>query len=119
LGLFRLHWRDWQFNAPIRIGVSDALTISTQEIPTRNLWSPTITPSTGEIATNLSRPYLSGDEKIEPITLSDEEIEHLIAERNEARRKKDFKRADDIRTKLVAFSITIEDRPDGTSRWKR
>jgi cysteinyl-tRNA synthetase len=119
LGLFRLHWRDWQFNAPIRIGVSDALTISTQEIPTPNLWSPTITPSTGEIATNLSRPYLSGDEKIEPITLSDEEIEHLIAERNEARRKKDFKRADDIRTKLVAFSITIEDRPDGTSRWKR
>jgi len=119
LGLFGLHWREWQFNPPIRIGVSDALTISTQEIATRNPVSPALTPSTGEVTINATRPYLSGEQKVEPITLSDEEIERLIAERNEARHKRDFKRADAIRTKLVAFSITIEDRPDGTSRWKR
>ncbi|HET6674906.1 MAG TPA: cysteine--tRNA ligase [Nitrospiraceae bacterium] len=47
------------------------------------------------------------------------EIEGLLAERREARRKKNFKRADDIRQALLQQGITIEDRPDGTSRWKR
>ena len=55
----------------------------------------------------------------EPVTFSDEEIELKLAERNEARRKKDFKTAYKIREALVAFGIIIEDRPDGTSRWKR
>ncbi|MFQ5551929.1 MAG: DALR domain-containing protein, partial [Gemmatimonadales bacterium] len=53
------------------------------------------------------------------ITLTDEEIEQKLATRNEARRQKDFAKADEIRAELAAFGITIEDRPDGTSRWKR
>ncbi|MER3422523.1 MAG: hypothetical protein C4293_04095, partial [Nitrospiraceae bacterium] len=52
-------------------------------------------------------------------TGSDEEIERLLTERNEARRRKDFAKADAIRRALTAQGITIEDRPDGTSRWKR
>jgi cysteinyl-tRNA synthetase len=48
-----------------------------------------------------------------------EEIEHLIAERLEARRKKEFAKADEIRKSLEAHGIIIEDKPDGTSRWKR
>lgn len=48
-----------------------------------------------------------------------DEIERQLAERNEARRRKDFARADAIRKALAARGITIEDRPDGTSRWKR
>ncbi|WP_455378390.1 cysteine--tRNA ligase [Petrachloros mirabilis] len=51
--------------------------------------------------------------------ISDAEIETQIAERLEARKKKDFKRADDIRQELASQGITIEDKPDGTSRWKR
>ncbi len=51
--------------------------------------------------------------------LSDEEIEAKIAERIEARRKKDFAKADEIRQSLAAQGIIIEDKPDGTSRWKR
>jgi len=47
------------------------------------------------------------------------EIDAKVAERNEARRRKDFKKADQIRTELLSAGITIEDRPDGTSRWKR
>jgi cysteinyl-tRNA synthetase len=46
-------------------------------------------------------------------------VEAKIAERIEAKRKKDFKRADEIRTELASQGITIEDKPDGTSRWKR
>lgn len=51
--------------------------------------------------------------------LTDATIEMKLAERNEARRNKDFKKADEIRKSLAAEGIIIEDKPDGTSRWKR
>ncbi|MGZ8366805.1 MAG: cysteine--tRNA ligase, partial [Nitrospira sp.] len=51
--------------------------------------------------------------------LSDAIIETRIAERNDARRKKDFIKADEIRKELAAQGIIIEDKPDGTTRWKR
>jgi len=51
--------------------------------------------------------------------LTNDEIEHHIAERSEARRRKDFARADEIRKALAAQGIILEDRPDGTTRWKR
>ncbi|MGH7411475.1 MAG: DALR domain-containing protein, partial [Candidatus Methylomirabilis sp.] len=58
-----------------------------------------------------------------PITvesvLTDSEIEKMLRERNEARSRKDFKRADEIRNLLASHGIIIEDKPDGTSRWKR
>jgi cysteinyl-tRNA synthetase len=52
-------------------------------------------------------------------TITDSDIEQLLIERNEARKRKDFRRADEIRKSLAGQGITIEDRPDGTSRWKR
>ena len=51
--------------------------------------------------------------------LSDAEIESKIAERRQAKGKKDFAKADEIRKSLAAQGIIVEDRPDGTSRWKR
>ena len=51
--------------------------------------------------------------------LSAEAIETKIAERLEARKRKDFAKADEIRKSLAAQGIIIEDKPDGTSRWKR
>ncbi|WP_447600951.1 cysteine--tRNA ligase [Nitrospira sp. Nam80] len=51
--------------------------------------------------------------------LAPAEIEDMLAERREARKGRDFKRADDIRRLLLQQGIMIEDRPDGTSRWKR
>ncbi len=54
-----------------------------------------------------------------PRSLTDAEIEKRVSERNAARRRKDFKASDEIRTELAAMGITIEDKPDGTSRWKR
>ncbi len=46
------------------------------------------------------------------------EIEGLIAERNAARKNKDFKRSDTIRDDLAARGILLEDTPDGT-KWKK
>ena len=54
-----------------------------------------------------------------PRVLPDAEIDKKVAQRIEARRRKDFETADKIRAELASFGITIEDRPDGTSRWKR
>ena len=51
--------------------------------------------------------------------LSDAEIEHRLDERIKAKREKDFKQADEIRAELAAQGIIIEDKPDGTTRWKR
>jgi len=54
-----------------------------------------------------------------PRPLSDAEIEGKRCERDEARKQKDFKKADEIRQFLASHGIVIEDKPDGTSRWKR
>ncbi len=50
--------------------------------------------------------------------LSDEQIEQLIAERQQAKVDKDWGRADRIRDELTAAGIIIEDSPQGT-RWRR
>lgn len=48
----------------------------------------------------------------------DEDIENLIAARQQARKDKDFKRADEIRDQLLAQGIVLEDTREGV-RWKR
>ena len=52
-------------------------------------------------------------------TLTDTDIELLLGERKKARSRKDFQRADEIRKSLAAQGIIIEDKSDGTTRWKR
>src|SRR5579863_4711706 len=50
--------------------------------------------------------------------MSPREIEALIEERNVARKKRDFKRADEIRRQLAESGIILEDTKDGSVRWK-
>ncbi|MEW4286466.1 cysteine--tRNA ligase [Priestia koreensis] len=50
--------------------------------------------------------------------LLDEDIERLIQERIDARKNRDFKRADEIRDELKSRDIILEDTAQGT-RWKR
>ena len=56
--------------------------------------------------------------KLETEELLDEEIEQLIEERVQARKDRNFSRADEIRDLLDEKGIILEDTPQGT-RWKR
>ena len=48
----------------------------------------------------------------------DSEIEDLIEQRNAARKEKDFKKADEIRDKLLSMGIVLKDTRDGVI-WER
>jgi cysteinyl-tRNA synthetase len=52
------------------------------------------------------------------LALSDAEIEALVAERTEAKKARNFARADAIRAELLEKGVVIEDSKDG-ARWKR
>ncbi|PYS30486.1 MAG: cysteine--tRNA ligase [Acidobacteria bacterium] len=91
---------------------------------------------TREVNTALARRVLRADNKREIIAaieridsvlnvigrpqreMLNEEIQKLIAERQEARHRRDFARADEIRNQLAERGIVLEDTKDGV-RWKR
>ena len=50
--------------------------------------------------------------------LLDADVEALIAERQQARKEKNFARADEIRAELLAKGIILEDTREGV-KWKR
>lgn len=54
----------------------------------------------------------------ERLALGDEAIETLVAERTQAKKQRNFARADQIRNELAAKGVVIEDSKDGV-RWKR
>ena len=50
--------------------------------------------------------------------LTDEAIDALVAERDLAKKRRDFARADQIRNELAEKGVVLEDSKDGV-RWKR
>jgi cysteinyl-tRNA synthetase len=50
--------------------------------------------------------------------ISSEQIEALIKDRIEAKKRRDFKRSDEIRQQLADSGVIVEDTRDGTVRWK-
>ncbi|HVT99975.1 MAG TPA: cysteine--tRNA ligase [Acidobacteriaceae bacterium] len=50
--------------------------------------------------------------------VTDEKIQALVEERDQAKRRRDFKRADAIRNELSEMGVLLEDSKEGT-RWKR
>lgn len=52
-------------------------------------------------------------------SLDDEQIETLIQERIDAKKNRDFARADAIREQLKAAGVILEDKPGGLTEWRR
>jgi cysteinyl-tRNA synthetase len=99
LGLFQLG--KWQFVDKSRSG--DIVVTPGAASPKLTTFAPTVT--VGPVSPK--------------IELSEVQIEQQIEERLDARKKKNFAKADEIRQFLASHGIVIEDKPDGTSRWKR
>ena len=60
------------------------------------------------------------EEEVEPADgLSDAEIEEMIQQRADARKRKDFEMSDRIRNELASIGITLIDQPGGVTRWHR
>ncbi len=55
--------------------------------------------------------------KLKVLGISREEVDRLVAMRDEARKAKDFSRSDGIRDQLQGMGIQLEDTPQGT-RWR-
>lgn len=60
------------------------------------------------------RPEEYFGEKKARLVISEEEIKNLLLKRDEAKKKKDFKKADDIRNELDKKGIVLEDTSKGT-----
>jgi len=57
------------------------------------------------------------EKRIERAKIDKELVERLVAERSEARKNKDFGRADALRDELTKMGVLVMDQKDGT-RWK-
>jgi cysteinyl-tRNA synthetase len=71
-----------------------------------------------EWANNAGRGGAIAPELLARQALSDEQVEALVAERTQAKKRREFARADQIRNELAEKGIVIEDSKDGV-RWKR
>jgi cysteinyl-tRNA synthetase len=47
------------------------------------------------------------------------DVDALLAERREAKKAKNYARADEIRKQVEAMGIAIEDKPGGTTAWRK
>ncbi len=78
-----------------------------------------VTPGVASLKLTTFAPTVMVGQVSSEIELSEVQIEQQIAERLDAKKKKNFAQADEIRKSLASHGIVIEDKPDGTSRWKR
>ncbi|MFT4021522.1 MAG: cysteine--tRNA ligase [Acinetobacter sp.] len=62
--------------------------------------------------------FLKSDIGQEALNLTDHEIDHLIQQRADAKKAKDFAKADDIRQSLLQQGVALEDTRQGTI-WRR
>jgi cysteinyl-tRNA synthetase len=64
------------------------------------------------------RGHQAAPELVAAYSISDLQIDALLAEREQARRSRNFARSDAIRNELAGLGIVIEDSKEG-ARWKR
>src|SRR5439155_9084045 len=103
LGLFQVPVKEWEFSVPTGwMGKGAQTGFPMQPKGGHPAYGDTIT-----------EPPL-------PLIEEEREIQRKVDERKEARQRKDFRRANEIKKELwERYRVILEDRPDGTTRWKR
>jgi cysteinyl-tRNA synthetase len=71
------------------------------------------------IAATTASMNLSAHDPSVLISLPNDEIETLVVTRKQKRAERDFAGADQIRSNLLKQGVILEDRPDGTTDWRR
>ncbi|REE68869.1 cysteinyl-tRNA synthetase [Paenibacillus taihuensis] len=112
-----------QFNAKMDddFNTPDAITAMFDLVSEANLYLQR--PVASQAALNLLLEAFEGFNRVLGLLETEEElldadIDALIVQRTEARKNKDWKRADEIRDQLSALGIVLEDTPQGI-RWRR
>lgn len=112
-----------QFNAKMDddFNTPDAITALFDLVSEANLYLQR--PVVSQLALNLLLEAFEAFDRVLGLLDAEEElldadIDDLIVQRTEARRNKDWKRADEIRDQLSALGIVLEDTPQGI-RWRR
>ncbi len=70
------------------------------------------------ILTSDPTSYLQSDARA-ALNAADADIEQMLAARRAARKAKDFAESDRIRAVLTQAGVLVEDKPDGTTEWRR
>jgi len=74
--------------------------------------------SARDVLARFDRVFDVLEPRLEASAISDSEIQALVDERTQARRARNFARADQIRQELLEKGVILEDTKDGV-RWKR
>jgi cysteinyl-tRNA synthetase len=114
-----------QFRAEMNddFNTANAITVLFEAVKLANEWAARPVVSRGSLEKILDWLNVYGGRVLGLVPRAEEgnldaEIVRLIEERQEARKARDFARADAIRDKLFAMGILLEDTPQGV-RWRR
>jgi cysteinyl-tRNA synthetase len=114
---------DDDFNTPEAIAALQGLASEINRAKGANDWgkASALAAELKKLAAVLGVLYLQPEEFLRKgkSGLADAEVERLIAERRAARAARNFQESDRIRDELAKAGIVLEDKPDGTTTWRR
>jgi cysteinyl-tRNA synthetase len=114
---------DDDFNTPEAIAALQGLVTEINRAKSANEWgkASALAAELKKLAAVLGVLHLQPEEflrKGKP-GLADADVERLIGERRAARAARNYKESDRIRNELAQAGIVLEDKPDGTTTWRR
>jgi cysteinyl-tRNA synthetase len=124
---------DDDFNTPEAIAALQGLATEINRAKSANEWgkASTLAAELKKLGGVLGVLYLQPEEFLQKtrsvtvapdpanLVLDGQQVELLIGQRRAARAARNFKESDRIRDELTKAGIVLEDKPDGTTTWRR